>query len=59
MTREYQIYEREMVEMHYLQTDPVLMDDSRLVRLLGGVQRTSYDDGIRLTLEAMRTSNEK
>ena len=44
---------REMVEMHYLQTDPVLMDDSRLVRLLGGVQRTSYDDGIRLTLEAM------
>lgn len=44
---------REMVEMHYLQTEPVLMDDSRLVKLLGGVQRTSYDEGIRLTLEAM------
>lgn len=44
---------REMVEMHYLQTEPVLLDDSRLVKLLGGVRRTSYDEGIRLTLEAM------
>jgi nucleoside-diphosphate-sugar epimerase len=44
---------REMVEMHYLQTEPVLMDDSRLVKLLGGVRRTSYDEGIRLTLEAL------
>jgi len=42
---------REMVEMHYLQTDPVLMDDSRLVKLLAGIQRTSYDEGIRLTVE--------
>jgi hypothetical protein len=44
---------REMVEMHYLQTDPVLMDDSRLEKLLGEVKRTSYDQGIRLTLDAM------
>ncbi|HEV2135173.1 MAG TPA: NAD-dependent epimerase/dehydratase family protein [Terracidiphilus sp.] len=44
---------REMVEMHYLQTEPVLMDDSRLVKLLGGVQRTSYDEGIRLTLDSV------
>jgi nucleoside-diphosphate-sugar epimerase len=44
---------REMVEMHYLQTDPVLMDDSRLDKLLGGLKRTSYDQGIRSTLEAM------
>ncbi len=44
---------REMVEMHYLLTTPVLMEDSRLVKLLGSVQRTSYDDGIRLTLEAL------
>ena len=44
---------REMVEMHYLQTDPVLMDDSRLEKLLGEVKRTSYDEGIRLTLQAM------
>lgn len=44
---------REMVEMHYLQTSPVLLDDSRLVKLLGGVERTSYEQGIRQTLEAM------
>lgn len=44
---------REMVEMHYLQTEPVLLDDSRLKKLLGGVKRTSYDEGIRLTLESM------
>lgn len=44
---------REMVEMHDLQTDPVLMDDSRLEKLLGGLKRTSYDQGIRLTLKAM------
>jgi nucleoside-diphosphate-sugar epimerase len=44
---------REMVEMNYLQTDPVLMDDSRLEKLLGELKRTSYDQGIRLTLEAM------
>lgn len=48
---------REMVEMHYLQTDPVLMDDSRLERLLGGLKRTSYDEGIRLTLETMATDH--
>jgi nucleoside-diphosphate-sugar epimerase len=44
---------REMVEMHYLQTEPILLDDSRLVQLLGGIKRTSYDDGIRETLAAM------
>jgi nucleoside-diphosphate-sugar epimerase len=49
---------REMVEMHYLQTGPVLMDDGRLVKLLGGVQRTAYDEGIRVTLEAMPARKE-
>ena len=44
---------RELVEMHYLITNPVLMDDSRLNRLLGGLNRTSYDVGIRETLAAM------
>lgn len=44
---------REMVEMHYLQTDPVLMDDTRLQMLLPGLKRTSYDQGIQLTLNAM------
>ncbi len=44
---------REVVEMHYLQTEPVLMDDSRLEKLLGGVTRTSYDEGVRRTLESV------
>ncbi len=44
---------REMVEMHYLQTDPVLLDDGRLSQMLGGIRRTSYEDGIRLTLESI------
>ncbi len=49
---------REMVEMHYLLTDPVLMDDSRLEKLLGGLKRTSYDEGIRLTVEAFETKTD-
>lgn len=46
---------REMVEMHYLMTDPVLMDDSALQKLIGPVSKTSYAEGVRRTLEAMRT----
>jgi nucleoside-diphosphate-sugar epimerase len=45
---------RELVEMNYLQTNPVILDDSALRALLGPVQATSYADGIRRTLEAMR-----
>jgi nucleoside-diphosphate-sugar epimerase len=44
---------REMVEMHYLLSDPVLLNDERLNRLLGGLERTTYDQGIRETLAAM------
>lgn len=47
---------RELVEMHYLQTTPVVLDDSALRKLLGPVKKTSYDDGIRRTLEVMRVS---
>jgi nucleoside-diphosphate-sugar epimerase len=43
---------RELVEMHYLMTTPVLMDDSALRDLLGNVKKTSYNEGIRLTLDA-------
>lgn len=43
---------RELVEMHYLLTSPVLMDDSALARLLGGLNKTSYADGLRATLES-------
>jgi nucleoside-diphosphate-sugar epimerase len=45
---------REMVEMHYLLTTPVLLDDSALGELLGGLRKTSYEEGIRHTLVAMR-----
>ncbi len=47
---------RELVEMHYLQTSPVLLDDSDLRKLLPGLVKTSYEQGIRQTLAAMRVS---
>jgi nucleoside-diphosphate-sugar epimerase len=47
---------RELVEMHYLQTDPVVLDDSALRALIGPVRKTSYEDGIRLAFEAARTA---
>lgn len=43
---------REMVEMNYLQTSPVIMDDSALITLLGTVRHTSYEVGLRASLEA-------
>ncbi len=47
---------RELVEMNYLLTTPVLLDDSALVGLLGSVHRTGYAEGLRLTLEAYRNA---
>src|SRR5262245_52128432 len=47
---------REMVEMHYLLTDPVLMDDSALQELIGPLRKTSYTDGVRQCLAAIRGS---
>jgi nucleoside-diphosphate-sugar epimerase len=44
---------RELVEMHYLLTDPVLMDDSALQQLIGPLQKTSYADGVRECLAAV------
>ena len=43
---------REMVEMHYLLTTPILMDDRALCNLLGNVHKTSYEEGIRASLKA-------
>lgn len=43
---------RELVEMHYLLSDPLFLDDSALQALIGPVKKTSYEDGIRLSLEA-------
>jgi len=47
---------RELVEMHYLFTKPVLMDDAALHRLLPTVRKTSYADGLRQTLAWYRQS---
>ncbi|HZJ53624.1 MAG TPA: SDR family oxidoreductase [Myxococcaceae bacterium] len=47
---------RELVEMSYLHTTPVVLDDSALQKLLGPVKKTSYDEGIRKTLEQMRAA---
>ena len=43
---------REMVEMNYLITEPLIMDDSALQRLIGPLRKTSYAEGIRQTLAA-------
>jgi nucleoside-diphosphate-sugar epimerase len=45
---------REMVEMHYLLTDPVLMDDSALQGLIGPIRKTPYSEGVRQCLAAVR-----
>jgi nucleoside-diphosphate-sugar epimerase len=45
---------RELVEMNYLVTTPVLLDDSALHELLGEVRKTSYEDGLRTTLDSYR-----
>ncbi|SPD66959.1 NAD-dependent epimerase/dehydratase (plasmid) [Cupriavidus taiwanensis] len=44
---------REMVEMHYLMTEPLIMDDSALQRLIGPIHKTPYAQGIRQTLAAV------
>jgi nucleoside-diphosphate-sugar epimerase len=46
---------REVVEMHYLWTTPVKLDDTRLRQLLPNLHKTPYTDGIRATIDAMRT----
>lgn len=55
----FQPFMKELVEMHYLQTTPVLMDDSALIALLGDVHKTSYAEGVRLSVESYRAANAK
>ncbi len=43
---------REFVEMHYLLTDPLLVDDSALQRVIGPIVRTPYSEGVRRTMLA-------
>jgi nucleoside-diphosphate-sugar epimerase len=45
---------REAVEMNYLMTDPLIMDDTALQRLIGPIRKTGYAEGIRQTLAAVR-----
>jgi nucleoside-diphosphate-sugar epimerase len=47
---------REVIEMLYLQETPVILDDSKLAAKLGELRKTPYDEGIRRTLEWMKTS---
>jgi len=44
---------RELVEMSYLYQTPVLLDDTKLERVLGTMRKTSYDDGIRANVDAV------
>jgi hypothetical protein len=46
---------REMVEMHYLITDPLIMDDTALQRLIGPIHKTPYAEGVRQTLAALES----
>ena len=46
---------REVVEMHYLWTTPVKLDDTRLRQLLPNLHKTSYTEGIGATINAMRS----
>ncbi|WP_374005972.1 NAD-dependent epimerase/dehydratase family protein [Delftia lacustris] len=47
---------RELAEMHYLLTDPLIMEDSALHALLGTIAKTPYAQGIRATLNAAMAS---
>jgi nucleoside-diphosphate-sugar epimerase len=45
---------REVLEMHYLWTTPVKLDDSRLRKLLPNLKKTPYAEGIEATIKAMK-----
>ena len=45
---------REFPEMLYLTETPVLLDDSKLQAKFPALRKTSYDDGIRQTLDWMK-----
>ena len=49
---------REMVEMNYLETSPVVLDDSALRGLLGDINKTPYQEGIRQCVEAAKRSSQ-
>ncbi len=46
---------RELVELQYLGETPVLLDDSGLSAVLGGIAKTPYEEGIRRMAEWMKS----
>jgi nucleoside-diphosphate-sugar epimerase len=44
---------REAVEMNYLLTEPVIMDDAALQGLIGPIRKTPYAEGVRRTMAAV------
>jgi nucleoside-diphosphate-sugar epimerase len=49
---------RELVEMHYLVTEPVIVDDRALQGLIGPTRKNSYDEGIDACLAVSRGDQE-
>ena len=45
---------KELIEMLYLEETPVILDDRKLLTRFPNVKKTTYDEGIRRTLESMR-----
>jgi nucleoside-diphosphate-sugar epimerase len=45
---------RELSELAYLQSEPVILEDTKLHQVLPVVRKTPYDEGIRLTLDHLR-----
>ena len=50
---------REVAEMHYLSTQPVFLDDSALTTLLGPLNKTAYQEGVRASLNAETVNDDK
>lgn len=50
---------REFVEMQYLNEDPVILDGGKYEKYIGPLPRTSYEEGIRRTIEAMKNEMSK
>jgi nucleoside-diphosphate-sugar epimerase len=47
---------REVLEMHYLWTTPVKLDDTRLRKLLPNLKKTPYAEGIEATIKAVKAA---
>jgi nucleoside-diphosphate-sugar epimerase len=45
---------KELVEMNYLQSNPVILDDAKLRRSIGPIKKTSYAEGITQTAADLR-----